>query len=68
MSKKLATAQWCAPCKQLKQWMESSGITDVEFVDIEKTPIEGVRGIPTLIVDGEFFVGLAPIKAELLKG
>jgi thioredoxin 1 len=61
MNKKLMlfSASWCAPCKALKQHAESK---DIEFdvvydVDTpegqEYSRLNGVRGVPTLILFGD---------------
>ena len=48
------SAEWCAPCKQLKMVLDSSDITvDIEEIDVDAysdiAKTYGVRSIPTLV-------------------
>ncbi len=75
------TAEWCAPCKQLKPVLEElaqdwAGTVDVVEFDVDKDPQMAVRyrvlGVPTMIlfVRGEAkarLTGFKPKKAILKK-
>ena len=63
----LVTAQWCAPCKALKDWIE---ITDnaegIMFLDVDHDELPyDIRTIPALIVDNSMFVGNEEIRPFL---
>lgn len=51
----LYTAQWCQPCKQLKQRLAKDGLItkDLTIIDIDESPelAKGIRSIPCLKVD-----------------
>ncbi len=59
---KLYSAEWCNPCKQLKQLLKEKGI-EYTPVDIDKDPelarVNAVRGVPTLVREdtGQRLVG-----------
>tara|TARA_Y100001951_G_scaffold12892_1_gene8204 strand:+ start:176 stop:409 length:234 start_codon:yes stop_codon:yes gene_type:complete len=65
----LYTAQWCSPCKALKQWIEATGNGEgVEIVDVDDASVEvpkDIRTIPVLDVDGSRFVGNEEIRPFL---
>ncbi len=75
------TAEWCAPCKQLKPVLEElardwAGAVDVVEFDVDKDPQMAVRyrvlGVPTMIlfVNGEAkarLTGFKPKKAIVKK-
>ena len=66
---KLFTAEWCAPCRQLKLYLEKFSHT-VEIIDVdlhpEVTTAAGVRGIPCLLLgDGTVVVSVQLIKEEI---
>jgi glutaredoxin len=57
----LYTAEWCNPCKAVKQFLDSTELEcKITIVDIDTEPEltskAGVRGIPTLVGDGEMIV------------
>lgn len=53
----LASAPWCANCKPAKLALEAAGVEFEEFNvdgdDAEAQMPEGLRGIPSLILDGK---------------
>jgi glutaredoxin len=54
----LYSADWCTNCGPMKQFLTQVGF-EYEVVNIDEldeTP-KGLRSIPTLEVDGEFYVG-----------
>lgn len=67
----LVTASWCNPCQDLKRWLELTGNGEgVEIIDISENDDipEGVRTLPTLIVDNSMYVGneqIRPFLSEL---
>ena len=75
------TAEWCAPCKQLKPVLEDlarewAGTVDVVEFDVDKDPQMAVRyrvlGVPTMILfaRGEVkarLTGFKPKRAILKK-
>ncbi len=75
------TAEWCAPCKQLKPVLEElaqewAGVVDVVEFDVDKDPQMAVRfrvlGVPTMIlfVQGQVkarLTGFKPKKAIVKK-
>ena len=65
----LVTASWCRPCQDLKQWLEltgnGEGLIMVDADDLSTGLPEGVRTIPSLIVDGSLFVGNEEIRPFL---
>ena len=64
---KLYTAEWCGPCKGIKQWLATQSY-DIEYVDIDKLEERPVwlRSVPTLDADGKQYLG-AGIR-EYLEG
>jgi glutaredoxin len=60
----LVTASWSFPCKDITKWLFESGNNEgVEILDLDTDEIpEGVRQVPTLIVDGSAFVGEDDIR------
>ena len=75
------TAEWCAPCKQLKPVLEElarewAGVAEVVEFDVDKDPQMAVRyrvlGVPTMIlfVQGQVkarLTGFMPKKAIVKK-
>ena len=59
MKIKVFTAQWCNPCKNLKQQLEKENlVSNIEIIDVEQDREQaikyGIRSIPTtVIVDNE---------------
>ena len=64
---KMIGAQWCQPCKTVKQYLETSGI-DYEYLDIDEEDTLaqlqsfGIRSVPALAKEGDdgvlkFYVG-----------
>ena len=50
----LVSAPWCAACKPMKEWWESTVVSGVKFriVDAEEKEVEGlgICSLPTIIV------------------
>lgn len=65
----LYTAQWCQPCKQLKQRLSKDGLItkDVTIIDIDESPelATGIRSIPCLKVDDVIVLGSGKIYTYL---
>lgn len=65
----LFTAEWCSPCKGLKQWIDSNYSGQVRVVDVseESDLVRQCRvgSVPTLVVGDKSYVGSAPIKSFL---
>lgn len=66
----LATSQFCAPCKTIKQYIEQKSL-DIEIKEMENDPQyfkeNSIKGVPTLLVDGEKIYGGSNILAYLQK-
>tara|TARA_R100001594_G_scaffold53735_1_gene87274 strand:+ start:12467 stop:12676 length:210 start_codon:yes stop_codon:yes gene_type:complete len=66
----LFTADWCTQCKPIKQFLDNN-TRDVEVVNVDTESGEelmqkyNVRGLPTLISNGENIVGAAKIMQEI---
>ena len=63
MNIKFFNAKWCGPCKQMKPHIDeliSEGY-NIQQIDIDEQPEltqeHNVRGVPTLIVNGNSLVG-----------
>jgi glutaredoxin len=52
----------CPQCKVVKMKLEKKGIPFTEEMDISVMESRGVRGIPTLEVDGELITNLRDIN------
>jgi glutaredoxin len=52
----------CPQCKVVKMKLEKKGIPFTEEMDISVMENRGVRGIPTLEVDGELITNLRDIN------
>ena len=52
----------CPQCKVVKMKLEKKGIPFTEETDISVMESRGVRGIPTLEVDGELITNLRDIN------
>ena len=52
----------CPQCKVVKMKLEKKGIPFAEEMDISVMESRGVRGIPTLEVDGELITNLRDIN------
>lgn len=50
----LYSAQWCAPCKALKQWCSTNNVSIDRVVDIDEEPEltqkHRIRGVPTIVI------------------
>ena len=70
------TTPLCAPCEQLKRYLEANGIgfttRDLMMDEEAQDRIDdaGIRSTPILEVDGELYAGeaLAPEKVKALLG
>jgi glutaredoxin-like protein NrdH len=70
------TTPLCAPCEQLKRYLEANGIAfttrDLMMDEEAQDRIDdaGIRSTPILEVDGELYAGeaLAPEKVKALLG
>ena len=69
------SADWCAPCKTLKLWLDRKGYkytvlnADEEPYRSEQLEIAGARILPTTLVNGSPVVGLdIPKLSKLLEG
>lgn len=52
------SAEWCAPCKRVRPWVEAVAGefgAELETVDIGEEPVDGVMSVPALdiVVGGE---------------
>jgi len=63
MDIKFFNAKWCGPCKQMKPHIDeliSEGY-NIQSIDVDEQPELaqqfGVRGVPTLVVNGNSIVG-----------
>ena len=63
MEIKFFNAKWCGPCKQMKPHIDeliSEGY-NIQQIDIDEKPEltqeHNVRGVPTLVVNGNSLVG-----------
>ena len=63
MNIKFFNAKWCGPCKQMKPHIEaliSEGYS-IQEIDVDEQPELAkefnVRGVPTLVVNGNSIVG-----------
>ena len=63
MNIKFFNAKWCGPCKQMKPHIEKlqkEGY-DIQEIDVDEQPElaeqYNVRGVPTLVVNGNSLVG-----------
>lgn len=68
---KLFTAEWCAPCRQIKHFLEGYHHS-IEIIDVDIKPdatiAAGIRGVPTLLLgDGSVVTGIISIKEEITK-
>lgn len=52
----------CPQCKVVKMKLEKKGIPFTEEMDISVMESRGVRGIPTLEIDGELITNLRDIN------
>ena len=52
----------CPQCKVVKMKLEKKGIPFTEEMDISVMESRGVRGIPTLEIDGELITSLRDIN------
>jgi len=58
----LIGASWCAPCKQVKEFLDNRGI-DYTYVDIdteqgmELAKDWGIRSVPSMSVEGTIVTG-----------
>ena len=52
----------CPQCKVVKMKLEKKGIPFTEEIDIGVMESRGVRGIPTLEIDGELITNLRDIN------
>lgn len=58
-------AEWCGPCHATKHYLKTRGITDYQYVDIDKEPAGGItaieksgqRAIPVIDIGGNIIVG-----------
>ena len=48
----------CPQCKVAKMKLEKKGIPFTEVMDMEAMAAEGIKGIPTLVVDGQKMTNL----------
>jgi len=69
---RIYTAEWCGICKRAKQYMNTKGISFVEY-DVEKDPhgrneyrMLGGRGVPLITVGDEKMYGFSPQRFESL--
>lgn len=72
MEMKLFTAEWCGPCKMLKQWLAEKDLIDkVTIIDIdseegsEQAAKDGIRGIPALKTDNQLLTTNENIRPYL---
>jgi glutaredoxin len=66
----LYTADWCQPCKQLKQWLSDKPYKDdIEIVNVDELveKPKWLRGIPALDVGNKQYVGNETIRPYLEK-
>lgn len=70
----LFTASWCGPCKELKTWLVSNDISQVNIIDVDESADDVpdfVEVLPTLVMsdnkDQGIFVGREEIKPYLLS-
>jgi len=63
MNIKFFNAKWCGPCKQMKPHIDeliSEGY-NIQLIDVDEQPElaqeYNVRGVPTLVVNGNSLVG-----------
>ena len=63
MNIKFSNAKWCGPCKQMKPHIEEliSEEYNIQEIDVDEQPELAeqfnVRGVPTLVVNGNSLVG-----------
>lgn len=64
----LFTAEWCVPCKNLKEWLKDKSF-DIQYLDVDENSEKrlelGVRSIPTLIHNNEIYIGNEQIRPYL---
>lgn len=67
----LYTAQWCQPCKQLKNRLAQNGLitADLQIIDIDESPelAIGIRSVPCL-KDGDTVIAASNKIYSHLKG
>ena len=63
----LYTAEWCPDCRRAREFLDARGV-EYQVVDLEGDPAAadrlveatGKRGIPYLVVDGEWIAAYRP--------
>lgn len=63
MKKVMYGASWCAHCRALKELAKLLGY---EYIDIDKTEVEGLRVLPTFVFGDKRLEG-AETREELLE-
>lgn len=58
-------AEWCAYCHTAMHYLDSKGVTNYQYIDVDQEPSKGIeaiqksgqRGIPVLDIGGDIIVG-----------